>query len=220
MHRNASLVDAALEYATQSIRVFPCWWVKDDGTCACGKPNCADTGKHPIGKLARHGHSDATTDEPTIRKWWTKYPDANIGAVPGPTYCVFEVDPWKGEHKTLAALEGKHGPLPDTLVIASGVHSVHGEQMRGHHFWFKAAGGDGLTKTTISGIELKGDGGYVLMPPSRHRSGVSYEVERGALSAVADSPPWFSEELTRGCGGSGRDARKPPDRAAAGQAHA
>ena len=71
---------AALDYVElpEPYAIFPAWWVRQDGRCACGNPKCDRPGKHPIGKLVPHGFLDATTNPNTVRRWWAQYPRANI----------------------------------------------------------------------------------------------------------------------------------------------
>src|SRR5437870_2508874 len=93
---------AALRYASIGIPVLPLWWPRTDGTCACGKPQDhaegKGIGKHPIGALARHGKDDATTDQETITRWFTQYPEANVGLRMGggAALVALDIDPRNG----------------------------------------------------------------------------------------------------------------------------
>ncbi len=62
----------ALTYARAGIPVFPC-----------------DARKRP---LTPRGHHDATTDPDTIRRWWTRWPDALVGIPTGPDSGVWVLD--------------------------------------------------------------------------------------------------------------------------------
>ena len=70
------LLEAAREYAKRGWQVLPLHTPLLDGTCSGDKPDCDDVGKHP---RTPRGFYDATTDEETIRQWWRKWPDANVG---------------------------------------------------------------------------------------------------------------------------------------------
>lgn len=167
------MLEAALRYASVGIHVFPCG---------------GDDGKKP---RTHHGHTDATTDEATIRKWWTRWPNANIGAVPGLSgHCVLDVDPWRNgdEREVIARWEKEHGLLPGSLVVESGQHLNRdtGELARGQHRWFRwPENVPAFTKLVKDGVEIKGNGGYVLMPPSTHATGVRYEIARGDFETIA-----------------------------------
>jgi hypothetical protein len=162
-------LDAALEYARQNVPVFPVWWPNGVG-CACGKPDCPNAGKHPIGALVPRGFRDGTTDAAVIRGWWATHPEANIGT-PTSWCVVLDVDPRHGGDDSLAALERQHGALPDTAEVLTGGG--------GRHIYFKpstvpirpSAGKVG------AGLDVRGDGGYVLLPPSLHLSGREYADE-------------------------------------------
>lgn len=174
------LLDAAIDYARRGIPVFPCHTVDARGECSCGRHPCKDAGKHP---RTHDGLKSATTDEATIREWW-KTKASNIGAVPGPRFAVLDKDPWKdGEQERFAAL----GDLPSTLTVASGAHDVDGETIRGEHRWFEVPEGVRMP-SKVGGVDVRSSGQYVLMPPSRHKSGVRYEIVGGSLNAVARVP--------------------------------
>jgi hypothetical protein len=83
------LLRAAVAYARCGLRVFPVYEVNADGRCACGKECGRDAGKHP---RTSHGFKDATCDEATIRTWWTRWPNANIGIRTGDGLVVIDID--------------------------------------------------------------------------------------------------------------------------------
>lgn len=179
----SSLMEAALDYAVRGLPVFPVWGV-EDGRCRCGRA-CDSPGKHPLGALVSHGVKDATGDAKQIRRWWTRYPDANIGT-PTSWTTVLDVDPRHGGDKTLAALVHAHGALPETPETRTGGG--------GQHFFFAPVPGltPGANKVG-PGLDIKtGPGAYVLLPPSGHVSGQRYTVSR-ALSEtpLAAMPAWL-----------------------------
>lgn len=70
------MMAAALEYALRWL-VLPLAWITGGGICGCRKgADCPRPGKHP---LTQNGVYDATQDEATIKYWWSKWPQANIG---------------------------------------------------------------------------------------------------------------------------------------------
>lgn len=181
----AVMLDAALAYARRGWHVFPCHTPRPDGKCDCGKRDCDDIGKHP---RTAHGFKDATTDEATIRAWWRKWPTANIGGAAGIKSGFDAADP-DGEAglDDLAKLEAKHGALPDTP------NSITGGG--GKHLFFKHVPGKKNTvKADGLSIDLRTTGGYVILPPSLHRSGRRYEWEATAHPddlPLADMPAWL-----------------------------
>jgi len=76
------LLTAALRYAALGLSVVPVHSIKGDGWCSCrdGK-SCTSPGKHP---RTPHGIRDATCDPTEIERFWSKWPDANIGIATRP----------------------------------------------------------------------------------------------------------------------------------------
>ncbi len=156
----------ALGLARRDWPVLPCHHA-NAGRCSCGDADCTSVGKHP---RTRHGLHQATTDARTIRGWWRQWPDANVGvrtgaAPAGAGVIVVDIDPAHGGEESLARLEREHGALPATLEAATGGG--------GRHLWFAHPG---ITVPNSAGrvgagIDVRGDGGYVLVSPSRHASG-------------------------------------------------
>lgn len=131
-----------------------------------------------------HGFKDATTDIATITAWWRQWPDANIG-IPTAGYTVLDVDPKNGGDMTLAELEKKHGPLPVTPTAKTGGG--------GRHFWFKGSTKSKANKAT--GLDVRSEGGYVVVPPSLHQSGSRYEWIIDLRTPMVEAPPWLVETL-------------------------
>lgn len=163
---------AALGYAAGGWLIVPLYPIID-GRCACGgtdrrtgKP-CA-AGKHP---MTPNGLKDASSDPATIEAWWAGAPcDLNVGVVTGAESGIFvlDVDPKNGGPEALAELETKHRKLPPTLTARTG--------SAGTHYIFRHPGG--LVRNSASkigkGLDIRGDGGYIVAPPSNHKSGGFY----------------------------------------------
>lgn len=178
--------NAALALARRGKPVFPLHFVEEK-RCSCGDIRCGSPGKHP---RTANGFLDATTDEPTIRNWWERWPMANIGLRTGSEsgFVVLDVDPRNGGDATLADLERKHGVLPDTIESLTGGG--------GRHIYFAHPGGyvKGKAQALGEGLDLKGDGGYVIAPPSLHISGRRYEWEVSSEGkSLAPLPEWIQK---------------------------
>lgn len=192
-----SLADAALVYVRRGLPVFPVWPAIPfrDGKliCGCGRIDCEDKAKHPLGGLVRNGVRDATTDADRVRHWWRMRPDANIG-VACTGMVVLDVDPRHAGDVSLIALEEQHDVLPDTWTARSG--------SGGRHLYFTAPT-DGEIKNSSSllaaGLDIRaGAGGYVLAQPSRHISGGCYQwVIDPDEVALAPLPVWLRDALIR-----------------------
>src|SRR5579871_4239371 len=177
-HRDGSrMLKAALKYAQQSIPVFP----------------IRSRGKEPI---TPHGFKDATTDEAQIHQWWGSYPEANIAIPTGAQtgLLVFDIDPRNGGTDSLEELIHAHGRFPDTAEQETGGG--------GRHIFFRYKGGP-VPKNLAPGIDLKGDGGYIVVPPSVHPSGKTYVWDglKGwrALLNPAELPEWLKKFIGASC---------------------
>jgi hypothetical protein len=111
--------------------------------------------------------------------WWGKWPEANIGLVTGSGMFVVDVDGEEGWEFLKAR------GVPETLSVRTG---------RGMHLYLFAPEGVTVRNRAKVGPELdvRGDGGYVLAPPSGHASGETYEWVDEAVP-IADAPPWLVE---------------------------
>lgn len=175
---NNELLIAALGYAARGWAVLPL------------RPRA----KTP---LTEHGLKDATTDPDIIPRWWARWPDANVGIATGQDsgLIVIDIDEDHDGDQTLDQLEAEHGPLPTTMTSLTGA---------GRHLLFQHPG-QALRNSAGrlgAGIDTRGDGGYIVAPPSVHPSGVAYEWLHDTPPAVL--PDWVLEALTA------RPAPTPP----------
>lgn len=125
-----------------------------------------------------------------VTSWWTRWPAANVGVVTGAVsgVVVLDVDPRNGGEGTLSAVGHRYGPLPETWVVRTGGG--------GRHHWFTPADRVVPTTTLGPGLDLKGEGGLVVVPPSRHASGKVYEWVPGRSPdemEAAPIPEWLVE---------------------------
>jgi KaiC/GvpD/RAD55 family RecA-like ATPase len=190
------MLQAALDLAEQSLRVFPVWRVHPD-TFVCMCPTgveCPDPGKHPH---VKRWQVLATDDTATLREWWATWPNANIGLVTGATngLVVADFDPRNGGDKTLAELEALNGGPFRTVTALSGGGGVH--------LCF-AVGPDSRLRNGRGirpGLDRKGNGGYIVCCPSLHQSGHRYAWAPGLGlgTPMLSVPEWLNEpEIERG----------------------
>jgi putative DNA primase/helicase len=173
----ASCLAAAMGYAARGWRVFP----------------LAARAKTP---RTAHGCLDATTDAEIIAGWWGRWPDAGVGIATGAAsgLVVLDVDPAHGGEESLEELRERYGDLANTPVCLTGGG--------GTHFYFLHPGGTIRNAAGLggfAGIDLRGDGGYVCAPPTRHPSGREYAWN--VLVHPDDVPPapmpaWLVELAT------------------------
>lgn len=182
-------LEEALRYAELGLRVLPCWPVRD-GKCACGRPTCTKSaGKHPLSALVPRGVKDASSDPATVRAWWEGFPDANPAVATGEGSGVFvlDVDTKDNGEEGLLKLQEEHGEVPQTLVART--------PSGGLHVWFAHPGAP--VKNSVrqlgSGLDVRGDGGYVVAPPSETPSGT---YEWLASEAPPQAPGWLVGMVT------------------------
>jgi hypothetical protein len=96
---------------------------------------------------------------------------------------VLDVDPGHGGRDSIAALAA-HGPLPDTLGVQTGGGGRHLYFAHPGHRVPNSAGRLG------PGLDVRGDGGYVLVPPSRHLAGDRY---RWVGAEIQPLPAWLRD---------------------------
>jgi len=173
-----SFLSIALAYAARGWRVFP----------------CAPRAKVPATKNGCH---DATTDANRIYEWWTQTPDANIGLatgrpkagpLTGEEFFVVDIDeggdPWYRAHDFPITHESRTGRGGRHLLFAI----PSGATVR------NSAG------TLHPGVDIRGDGGYIVAAPSIHPSGAVYgwldcdgDVPEGPC---AEAPDWLIEAIS------------------------
>ena len=193
---NPSLKALALRYASRGWSVVPMHTVKN-GLCTCIKGiNCTRAGKHP---RTANGVNDATTDANQIKKWWEKWPLANIGIATGEEsgIIVLEVDPRHGGDKTLNNLTTELGPLLETVSENTGGG--------GQHLFFKhpafAVRNDSQGKIVGPGVDILSKGKIAIVTPSRHVSGKHYSWQEGKSifdRAIADLPKRWLKRVRKG----------------------
>ena len=165
------LETASLEYVAHGWPVFPLHGIQL-GFCTCPRRVCSTPGKHP---LTSHGLDDATLDPEQIRAWWAQWPAANIGLRTDGGLVVLDVD----DHRPL---EG----LPLTPTVESG---------KGSHLYFRSEQPVGNHVGIISGVDVRGERGYVVAPPSRHISRATYRWRVTLDVPIATLPPWVLAKM-------------------------
>ncbi len=182
--------EAALMWAARGMPVMPLYTPAESGVCDCRDgAKCKSPGKHP---RTYTGLKEATTDSKTILKWFRQNPDANVGGLTGEAsgILVVDVDPKSGGDLSLTDLIEAYGDeWLDTLKVRTG--------SGGFHFFFEYPKGLDLRNTAgkiAPGIDTRANGGYVVLPSSKHVSGNRYELLDDARPRPL--PAWLLERLT------------------------
>ena len=161
------MLAAALDVAEQGVPVFPC------------KPT-EPKAKSP---LTQSGFKEATTDAAKIRAWWEIWPDALIGVPTGKASGFWALDVDEPDlFRERCAIE-----LPVTRQVKTG---------KGFHFYWRFGdievrnaqknSGSGWAFPELPGADVRGEGGYVIVPPSAHPSGLRYELIKDV--EIVDAP--------------------------------
>jgi hypothetical protein len=201
------LRDAALAYASRGIPVLPLHYplphhrgvqpVTSDGRlahpavgtgCSCRDPSCGQVAKHPLGVLVPHGVKEATTNRARVLAWWTQQPQANIGLATGHCFDVLDVDGPAGAQAIRAFAGHHHLESSGPLVQTGG---------GGWHFYLAPTGLGNVGPRDLEQVDWRGRGGYVVAPPSRHRSGHPYQwaAGRNLDTRLAEVPAALLERL-------------------------
>jgi predicted P-loop ATPase len=197
----AQLSPSWREYIAQGWSVFPVYEIGPDGRCACGSPpgRSCSPGKHP---RTPRGLRDATQDPRVAGAWWAQWPTANVGVATGAGSGLVVIDldvkpalddrPALDGVAELVRLEAAHGALPDTLRSRTG--------RGGLHLFFAYPEGVEKIKSSAGevapGIDVRADGGYVVVPPSNHESGRPYRWLNPDVRQLAELPPWLLERVS------------------------
>lgn len=159
----------ALRYASRGWHVFPL------------KPRS----KEPA---TGHGFKDSKTLDIRIREWW-KYQDHNVGIATGAAsgFIVIDIDDEAG--MTEWQQYGDEHGTPLTLTAATGGGGLH--------VLFRHPGIPITNRSPFKHIHIRGDGGYIVAPPSIHPSGNDYRWVDESVE-IADCPQWLLELLVSG----------------------
>jgi putative DNA primase/helicase len=178
--------EEAVALAREGFAIFPVYEIAPNGYCACGRSDCSSPGKHP---RLKNGVKGASTSEEQARQWWTVWPDANIGIATGACSSIFvlDVDSKHNGQDALVALMEQHGQLSDTRISQTGGG--------GFHAFYRLPVDRDIPNSAGKvgqGIDIRGEGGYVVAPPSRHASGRTYEW-RNRDCPIGPAPEWLVE---------------------------
>lgn len=160
------LAQAALAYASMGWPVLPL------------RPR----DKRPNGKLVRTGLKEASTDIGQIRTWWEISPASNIGLRTGDVFDVVDLD---GKESLQSLKEIVTGYKHDGPVASTG---------KGYHLLFEPTGARNAANP-LTGIDFRGQAGYIVAPPSVHPNGHKYQWIKGT-DTFPPAPEWLEQIVT------------------------
>jgi len=180
-------LSAALAYLAAGISVVPTCWTDEDGRCVPHGKDCSAPGKRPLVKWKEYQQRLPTEEE--VRSWWEKYPEANIAGITGRISRFFVLD-FDTKDKFF-----KH-PQRDFWIENTPVV----ETARGFHVYLRYD--QEVHGTRMAGVDVKGEGGYVILPPSIHATGFEYtrvdHAEGSIVHITAGLAAYISEALEAG----------------------
>ena len=167
-----------------------------DGRCTCGKRDCGSPGKHP---RTIRGVKDASNDPAVVAEWARTWPETNWGLACGreSNVVVIDIDQKSGGFSSIDEYESnrRHGPLPQTLVALTGGG--------GRHLFFTyPATQVGNRVNWLSGVDVRSDGGYVILPPGTHISGGRYTWHNFQDVVIEQLPADVAQDIINKAGGA------------------
>lgn len=168
--RDDGTLAAALDYARRGWRVLP---------ITPGK-------KHPPIPAWQDA---ATTDAEMITSWFTGlYRGHGVGIATGAASGIWVLD--VDDFDALRDLERRHAELPETLTSITG--------SGGYHLIFAWPGDGRVIRNNAgtrlgAGLDVRGDGGQIVAPPSVHPNGQAYEWDQGQGDEPVPAPEWLLE---------------------------
>ncbi|HKQ48609.1 MAG TPA: bifunctional DNA primase/polymerase [Phycisphaerae bacterium] len=164
----------------------------------------------PVGRdkkpLVKAWPTAATTDTEQVREWWAKaYRQGGIGIACGAAsdLVVIDTDPRHGGDAGLVVLEERYGTLPPTVMVKTPGGGLH----RYFKYPKDAAIRNKAGLAGASGVDIRGDGGYVVAPPSLHPNGGRYEWCSEEPN-LADLPPAWVNLLAEPLPVTSADSKK------------
>lgn len=171
----SDLLKAALEYAAAGWLVFPCL---------------------PASKIpaTQNGFKDATRSAEQIRAWWQQEPAYNVAIATGELSGVFVLDVDEKPGRSIDEALEQFPKLPDCPTVRTGGGGLQ--------FFFKYPQGKHLSISAGRlgvGIDTRGNGGYVVAPPSVHdKTGRAYQwIDCDDETALPDCPNFIIDRLEK-----------------------
>ena len=155
---NDVMMQAALEYAKQGFAVFP----------------LAPHDKYPI---CAGGCKSATVDPKQIGQWWRANPDANIGLAMGEkSGGLFAIDLDVDENKGIDGFDSLRNWQRANKELPETANTITGRG--GYHLLYKSTMPVKNRVALLPGVDVRGEGGYIVVPPSIHPNGNQYQWEQ------------------------------------------
>jgi hypothetical protein len=195
-------LQAALDLARRGLTVIPVCRPRVDGDGCLHHPGrlpCPSPGKRPLANWRRYQTTPPTERE--IRDWFGSWPDANLAIVTGEQSGVVVLDADTPEAIASVEAQGEVGGAPSQRTG------------KGRHWFFEHPRRHVKTQAGQlgPGIDIRGDGGIVVVAPSVHQSGRRYEwVTPPSDAPLPQMPVWLMAKLDELDKKPGRGDAGPP----------
>ena len=170
------MIDVALSYLDLGWSIIP---LKPHDKV----PHFALLPKDEAGKATWAPFQENPPARDQVAEWWTRAPEANVGIVTGEVSGIIVQDLDGPEGLSTAHRNGI--PVTPTSRTGHGLHLIY--RHPGHEV--------PNSSKRLPGVDVRGDGGYIVAPPSVHPSGAVYQWQVTPDTALADAPDWFYAAL-------------------------
>ena len=185
-----NLLDTSLKFLKMGLHPIPCHRPDDQTKCTCHHQHqCVSIGKHPA--MPWHGLQKTGVSKNKLDAWFGEagsFENYNLGLITGSisnNIFVLDVDLGEGKEgdESLLTLELEHDDLPQTLQTITG--------SGGRHYFFRAPKNKKIItgKNVLGpGLDVRGEGGFVVCEPSVHANGNAYKTK---WDLIAEAPDWL-----------------------------
>jgi hypothetical protein len=162
-------IDFVARYVRLGLAPILLWGTDEHGACLCGRcaPDANSRGKHPVLKSWQTSPVDARAMTAALEQEWRHNVGLRMGLQPsGDRLICIDVD---GDRSLLDPLEARLGKLPPTLTASTG---------KGLHLVYRLRPDARTPKNRVKladGVDVRSEGGQIVVAPSRHYSGRRYQ---------------------------------------------
>lgn len=169
---------------SNDLYMFPLHSIGANGSCTCNSHDCTSPGKHPL--LSFNWKLSATNKEDNIRGWFNR---------PMINYAIATGRKSNTSNKKLIVIDidDSNHPFIERMPKTFSYRTGSG----GYHFWFwtqyNVNNSVGYLSTKV---DVRGTNGYVIIPPSIHKTGESYNFFENSLdNSILNIPDWIETKL-------------------------
>jgi len=178
----STLLESAMDLADRGFAIFPCHTMVGKDACSCGKESCKSKAKHP---RVTDWQGQATSEEDQIREWWTQWPDANIAIATGEISDLWVLDLDQKDYGPENFERFRSGRALAPAVVKTGGGGAHLYFSWDDQIPVRNRAG------ILKGVDVRGNGGYVIAAGSTHASGANYDWAKDEDLTAA--PSWLME---------------------------